>query len=128
MSAMSDYLEAKLLDHCFRNVVYTPPATVYLALYTVAPTDAAGGTQVSGGSYARQPISFSAAVSGIGKVSNSASLTFTNLPAGTIVAAGIFDALTVGNLMLWGTLSASRTVALGDNLTVALGDLSATFA
>lgn len=128
MTAMSDYLEAKLLDHTFRNVAYVPPTTVYLALFTIAPTDAGGGTEVAGGSYARQAAAFSVAVSPTGRVTNSATITFTNLPAGTVVAAALMDALTVGNLLTYLTLASSRTVVAGDNLTVAIADLSVTFA
>lgn len=127
MAAMTDYLEAKLLDHVFRNVAYTPPTTVYVALYTAAPTDAGGGTEVTGGSYARQSVAFSAAVSGPGTVSNSASITFTNMPAVTITHAAVLDALTAGNMLMHGALTASRTTAAGDNLSIAVGDLVLTF-
>lgn len=128
MTAMSDYLEVKLLDHTFRNVAYTPPVTVYVALYTAAPTDAGGGTEVVGGSYARQSVAFSAAITVTGKVSNSAVVTFSNMPAATVVATAILDAATAGNLLMYGALTASRTVIAGDNLTIAIGDLQLFFA
>ena len=51
--ALSDYLENKLIDHVFRGTAYTAPGTVYVALFTSACSDSAGGTEVSGGSYAR---------------------------------------------------------------------------
>jgi len=52
MAGKSDYLENKVLDHVLRNTSYTPPATVYLGLFTANPTDAGGGTEVSGNAYA----------------------------------------------------------------------------
>ena len=55
MAGFSDYLEDKVLDHVFGGTAYTAPTTLYVALYTVAPTDTGGGTEVSGGAYARQP-------------------------------------------------------------------------
>lgn len=64
MSSFSDYLENKVLDHVYRNVAYTAPTGTYLALYTVAPTDAGGGTEVTGGGYARQAITFGASSGG----------------------------------------------------------------
>lgn len=123
MTALSDYLEMKILDHVFRNVIYTPPTTIYLALFSVAPTDAGGGTEIVGGSYARQPIPLGAAQVPGGTVTNSAGLTFSNMPAITVVACAVMDAVTAGNFMMQGPPVANRTLAAGDNLTVAIGDL-----
>ena len=118
---LSDYLENKLLDHFLGTTSYTMPTTVYIGLYTVAPTDAGGGTQVTGGSYARQTAAFGAASSGA--TSNSANIDFTGMPAATTVAIGVFDALTAGNLLLWGTLTTNKTTDAGDTLRIATGDL-----
>ena len=60
----SNYLENKLIDHSLGTTTFTKPTTVYAALYTVAPSDSSAGTEVTGGSYARQAITFSAASSG----------------------------------------------------------------
>lgn len=127
MSAMSDYLETRLLDHVFRSVTYTPPTSIYLALFSVMPTDAGGGTEVTGGSYARQIVTFSAAVSPDGKIANSASLAYTNMPAVTIVGGAVGDAVTAGNLLMFGALPAPRVVTAGDNLVIAIGDFSLYF-
>ena len=61
--AFTDYLENKLLAHTFSNTAYTSPSTVYVALYTVAPTDSSVGTEVTGGGYARQSASFTTTAS-----------------------------------------------------------------
>ena len=118
---LSNYLENKLLDHFLGTAGYTMPTTVYVGLYTVVPTDAGGGTQVTGGSYARQSAAFAAAASGT--TSNSANIDFTGMPAATTVAIGIFDAITAGNLLLWGTLTTNKTTDAGDTLRIATGDL-----
>ena len=118
---LSDYLENKLLDHFLGTTSYTMPTTVYVALYTVAPDDTGGGTQATGGSYARQPATFAAAT--LGATSNSANIDFAGMPAATTVAIGVFDALTAGNLLLWGTLTANKTTDAGDTLRIATGDL-----
>jgi len=118
---ISDYLENKLLDHFLGTTAYTMPATIYVGLYTAAPSDAGGGTQVTGGSYARQTSTFTAASGGA--TSNTANIDFTNMPACTVVAIGVFDALTSGNLLVWGTLTANKTLDAGDTLRISAGDL-----
>ena len=87
---LTNYLENKLIDHFLGTTSYTMPAAVYIGLFTVAPTDAGGGTEVTGGSYARQAATFSAASSGA--TSNDTNIDFTGMPAATTVAIGIFDA------------------------------------
>lgn len=126
MAALSDYLEAALLNEVLRNVGYTPPATVYLALFTTATTDAGGGTEVTGGSYARQSITFSAASGGA--TSNSGAVSFSSMPAVTVTHAAIMDASTAGNMLFHGPLTASKTVGAGDTLTFAIGDIDVTLA
>ena len=125
MSSFSDYLEDAVLDHVFRNTALTSPTTVYLALYTVAPTDAGGGTEVTGGGYARQAITFGAASGGL--MSNTVAVSFTASGAnfGDVVAVGIFDALTVGNLLAWDGIT-SATVNDGDTINFPIGDIDLT--
>ena len=117
---LTNYLENKLLDHFLGTTPYTKP-TVYVGLFTVAPTDAGGGTEVTGGSYARQTAAFSAASSGT--TSNSANIDFTGMPAATTVAIAIFDASTSGNMLVYGTLTTNKTTDAGDTLRIATGDL-----
>lgn len=126
MASASDYLESKLRDHVLRNITYTSPATVYMAVYSVAPTDAGGGTEAVGGSYARKSVAF-AAGGAAGEATNSAAVDYPNMPAGTWVAAGLFDALSAGNLLLWALLTASKTTLAGETLSFAAGDIDAAF-
>jgi len=118
---LTNYLENKLLDHFLGTTAYTMPSPVYIALFTVAPTDAGGGTEVTGGSYARQTATFTAASSGA--TSNSANIDFTGMPAATTVAIAVFDALTSGNMLVYGTLTTNKTTDAGDTLRIATGDL-----
>jgi hypothetical protein len=113
MAAFSTYLANNLLNAVLRNVAYTLPATVYAGLYTVAPTAAGGGTEVSGNSYARVAATFGAASAG--SVTNSGTVTFPTSSGswGTVVAVGLFDALTSGNLLFFGNLAASVSVGSG---------------
>ena len=117
---LTNYLENKLLDHFLGTTAYTMP-TVYVGLFTVAPGDAGGGTEVTGGSYARQTAAFTAASSGA--TSNSANIDFTGMPAATTVAIALFDASTSGNMLVHGTLTTNKTTDAGDTLRIATGDL-----
>ena len=128
MASMTDYLEGKLRDHVLRNVAFTSPTTVYLALFTTATSDAGGGTEVSGGSYARQAVAFTAGAAGSGAADNTDPETFSNMPAVTVTHAALFDALTGGNMLMHAPLSAPKTVNAGDSLIFAAGDVDAVFA
>ena len=124
MAAISTYLANKLLDHTLRNVAYTPPSTVYLALYTSAPGAGDTGTEVSGGGYARQAVTFNPASGG--QVVNSADVVFPAATAswGTITHIGVRDAATGGNLLYYAALSTTKTIAEGDQIKFPAGQLS----
>ena len=119
MDAKTNYLEDALLNHVLRNTAFTSPTTVYVALFTATPGEAGGGTEVSGGSYARQAVTFAAPASGI--VANSGAVTFPTATAnwGTITSMAIFDAVTVGNMLYYGALAASKVVDNGDQISFA---------
>jgi hypothetical protein len=128
MPAKSTYLANKVLDQHFGLTEFDPPATVYIALYTSAPTAAGGGTEVSGGAYARAAIANNAAnfpAAAAGSKSNGTAVTFAQATAawGTVVAVGIFDALTNGNLLYFATLTTPRTVASSDTVSFPIGSL-----
>lgn len=126
MSAFSNYLETKILQHVLTNTAYTSPTTVYLGLHTADPTDAGTGTEVSGGSYARQSCAFT--VSG-DTGSNTSAVEFPTATAswGTVGWIAVWDNVTGGNLLFHGALTSSKTIASGDvfripasNLTISL--------
>jgi hypothetical protein len=125
--SFSNYLETEILDHVFGGNAYTAPTTMYLALYTVAPSDTGGGTEVSTVStgYARQAVAFT--VSG-NTASNTAAIEYATATAnyGTVVAVGVLDAETSGNLMAYASLSASKAIETGDVFRVPAGDLDIT--
>lgn len=125
MAELSNYLENKLLDHVLRNVSYTSPTTVYVGLYTSDPADDNSGTEVSGGSYARQILSVTTASGGI--VTSSADVTFPQATAswGTISHIGLLDAITSGNLLMHTALTTSKTIDSGDVLKISTGSLTA---
>lgn len=132
MAGKSDYLENKILDHILGGGDYTRPATLYVALFTAAPTDAGGGTEVTGGDYARLAVTndatnFPAAAGGA--KSNGAAFEFPEATDswGDIVAFGLYDASTAGNLLMWNNLSnGPKTIDSGDTARFKAGDLDFT--
>lgn len=129
-ASLSNYLENKLIDAFLRGQAYTMPATVYIGLATTTGSDAACGTEVSGGSYARVAVSSSmanwagtqsagstTASSGTGgTTSNNAAVTFPAPTAnwGSVTEFCIFDASTSGNLLFRDALTTPKTINNGD--------------
>ena len=114
----SNYLNNKFLNMIFNGAAFTPPTTLYCGLFTAAPTDAGGGTEVSGGAYARvavTPNSTNFPVTSTQSISNAIPITFPTATAnwGTVVAAAFFDAATGGNMLYWGPLSVNQTINSG---------------
>ena len=104
MSGFSDYLEDKVLDHVFGGNAFTAPTTLHVALYTSAPTDTGGGTEAA--------VEYPTATADYG----------------TVVAVGIFDASSSGNLLAYAALTANKTVSSGDVFRFDAGDLDITLA
>ncbi|MAL44564.1 hypothetical protein [Hyphomonas sp.] len=128
MSAMSDYLEEKLLNHVLRNTAFTPPSTVYIGLSTGSFGDDNSGTELSGNGYARQSIAFDAASGGVSDNTSNVDFPAATGSQGTITHFGLFDASSGGNLLIHGAFSAGKTVATGDILRIAAGELDITAA
>lgn len=130
MAALSNYAEKLLLDWMLTSGSATRPTSLYVALYTAAPSDSGGGTEVSLGGYTRQAVTFAAASSPGGTIANNAIVTFTASGAsfGTVTHLGIFDASTGGNLLVHGQLAVSKTVLDGDSLQFGVGNLIVTLA
>lgn len=117
MSAFpSNYVVNKINDQIFKGTAISLGTSRYLALYTTNPTAANTGTEASGGSYARQ--SFGVAASSGGTSTSSALVTFTSMSAGTYPYYGILDAITGGNLIVFGALIAPITANTGDNVVI----------
>lgn len=139
MSAASDYLENKLLDHSLRygTAPYTGASTVYIGLFT--SDDSTGATaanleagtltnEVSGNGYSRQSATFDAASGG--SSSNSGNITFTASGGnwGTITHVAVMDASTTGNVLFYGALTTSKTIEDGDSFQIATGNLTISLA
>lgn len=127
----SNYLENALLNWFKGTAFPAPPATTYVALYTAAPSDAGGGTEVTGGAYARVGIAAAgwSAISdnaGSGRISNSGTVTYAQATAnwGTVTHFGVFDTLTAGNLLRWAALGSPVAINSGTTASFAAGTLT----
>jgi hypothetical protein len=131
MASLSDYLENKIIDHILRATSYTAPATTYVGLLTAAPNDTGGGTEVTGGSYARVAVTsgtgaWNATGGTDGTTENTSAINFPTPSAGwgTVTHFGVYDASTAGNLLFYAALTTSKTINSGDAVSFAAGALS----
>jgi len=131
MSSFTDYTENLALTYLFTTGAATRPTAWYVGLFTAAPSDAGGGTEVSGNGYARK---VTGTISGSGTAT-----TFTNAAAiefaaasggnwGTIGWAAIFDASTSGNMLAWAPLTTAKAINDGDIFRIPASSLSITLA
>jgi hypothetical protein len=139
MSAASDYLENKVLDHVLTATTYTAPSTRYLALFVNtsgnAATNLEAGTLTdevvaSGTAYSRQAVTFASASSGTS--ATNATVTFSAATAdwGTITHVAVMDGGTrgSGNVLFWGAVTTSKTIQTGDTFQVSSGNLTVSLA
>lgn len=132
MAGKSDYLENEILDHVIGASAYTAPATLYIGLATAAITDATTGSTVTEADYtgyARVSVTNNAtnfpAASG-GAKSNANEIAFPEKTGGAddvVTYAFVADAATLGNILYWAALSASKTIQDGDVPRFVAGDL-----
>ena len=126
MAAFSNYAKTQVLNATLRNTAFTPPSALYIALYTTNPTATDTGSEVLGGSYLRQAISFDAPSGGA--VSNTYQIVFPEATAswGAVGYFGIRDALSGGNLWYYGAWTVAKTVTTGDQLQLNVNELTVT--
>lgn len=109
----------KIIDMILRNTSFTPATTLYVSLHTADPGNT-GASEVTGGSYARQTITFSAASNKT--TTNIADVTFANMPATTVTHVGIFSAVSGGTFWWGSALDTQRTTTAGDTFKINAGD------
>ena len=123
--SFSDTFETTVLTWSFTTSSATRPTEWHIALYTASPSDPGGGTEVTGGGYARQAVTFT--VSG-NTASNNAAIEWPVATAayGTVTDVGVFDASTGGNLIAYAALTTSKAIDTGDVFRLPSGDLDVT--
>lgn len=103
-------------------------------MFTATPSDSGGGTEVTGGSYVRKSVTnnttnFPAALgTSPSTKQNGTAITFVKASAdwGTIVAFGLHDAVSAGNLLYWGAVSPNKSVLNNDTAEFAANTLTIT--
>ena len=123
--SMSDYLEEKLINHTYGGTAFTQPTTWYIALFNTDPTDAGGGTELSGGGYTRKAFTPTIGASPTFVASNDADVVFPTATSdwSTINYVAVFDASTGGNMLDYGAITTPRTVLTDGVFKVLAGDL-----
>jgi hypothetical protein len=126
MSA-TNYLEDKFLQASLTGATYTGAANVYLALYSTAPGEAGGGTELSGSGYAREEVVFTVDT-GNGAATNTGNVSIGPATADwtTAVAYGIVDAATAGNILYTGGFAIPQTIRDGLSLEIGIGNITIT--
>ena len=135
MSAASNFLENKVLDHVLTATTYTAPLTRYLALYKNISGNAATNLEsgiltdeITGGSYQRKAVTFSAAVNGTS--STDVTVTFDTATAnwGTVTHVAVIDSLSGGQVLFWGAVTTPKVIETGDTFQVTAGNLTVSLA
>ncbi len=123
--SLSNTFETHTLNYLFTATSVTRPTAWYVALFTSNPDEDASGTEVSGGAYVRQSVTFT--VSG-NTASNSAAIEFPTATAsyGTVTHIGVFDASSGGNLIAYAALTTSKAIDTGDVMRIPASDLDVT--
>lgn len=120
----STYLADALLDHHLGGPDYTRPATVYIGLFTTLPAiGGVGGVEPSTGGYARVAVTndstnFPASSGGIKRNGTAIAWSAFSAAIGTVTGAGIWDSPSGGNMLRWGPLGTSRTLASGEGFEI----------
>lgn len=114
--SLSVYSEKKVLEHLLNVAAYTPPATLYLALFTSSAglenNTVGSQTEVVGNGYARLSVTGATgrnfAVDATPTGYNNGQWDFSPASGGgwgTITHMAIMDASTTGNVLVWYTLT-----------------------
>ena len=137
MSAASNYLENKVLDHVLTATAYSAPANRFLALFTGTSADVLGRLEAgtlsdevttSGSAYIRKAVTFGAASGG--SSATNATVTFDAATSnwGTVTCIAIMDAVSSGNVLFYGAVTTAKTIETGDTFQVSSGNLTVALA
>ena len=122
----SHYLENKLISATVRNLSYSTPEKVYLALYKTNPTKRDIGIEVTGDSYTRPNVTFAVPADGV--TQNSALITYAVATTnwGEVGWVGVMDSEEDGNLLYFTELENAKNILTGDQLKFKLNEITLT--
>ena len=127
MASFTDYTENLVLNWLLTTNSATRPTAWYVALFTAAPSDTGGGTEVSGNGYTRTATGTMTVAGTATTASNDAAIEFAAASGGnwgTITHAAIMDASTAGNMLAWAPLTTARTINDGDVFRIPAASLT----
>lgn len=137
MSAASNYLENKVLDHVLTSTAYTQPANRFLALFTGTAGDVLGRLEndtltdevtTSGSAYIRKAVTFAAASGGTSATNATVTFDAATSNWGTVTCIAIMDAVSAGNVLFYGQVTTAKTIESGDTFQVSSGNLTVSLA
>ena len=122
----SNDLANKIINCTLRKLAYTTPAQAYVALYTTDPTKDNTGTEVSGTTYTRQPVTMKLPDDGFSDNTNEMEWLIATEVWGTITHIGVMDAVVAGNLMYFTELLEPKNITVGDQFQITPTNLKLT--
>jgi hypothetical protein len=113
--SISNYAELKILEHTTGKTSWTMPTTVYVKLHTADAGE--DGTTAAATNATRVAAAWATAATG--SIATSATITWTSVSTTeTYTHWSLWDALTAGNCLWTGALSASAAVTAGDTFQI----------
>ena len=122
----SNYLANKLISATVRNVPYTTPSKVYLALFTTDPTKDNAGDEVDQASYNRQEVTFTTPENGVSTNANQIDWSTATSNWGNVGWVAIMDESSAGNKLYFTALDNAKEILSGDQFKIDAGKLSLT--
>ncbi len=115
--SISNYLETKIITDNLITVA------AYVSLHTADPGET-GTSELTGGSYVRKLAGLGAPSNGVS--TNGSDILWTGMPAATITHVSLWDAVSGGNCLWTGALTASKTLGAGDEFKLPASNLTVT--
>lgn len=132
---MTSYTQKKLQDNIYGLAAFVMPPVVYASIHTASPTDSgslANEVTTAASGYTR--IAVTSLMNGTdgttGIAANNASIIFgpALIDWGTVTYVAISDAITGGNMLLYGPLTEVQTTPIGESVQFSAGQYQSTFA
>jgi hypothetical protein len=126
--AFTNFTEDLVLDWLLTTGTATRPTQWHVGLFTAAPGETGGGTEVAGNNYSRKAVTFNVSGTAPTLATNASAIEFDPASAswGTITHIAVFDAATSGNMLVYAELSTSKAIGSGDVFRIPAGDLDIT--
>lgn len=122
---------SNMLSASIAAATYTATTSpVKLRLMSANNSSTAAGTEISGGGYTAGGSSLTAVLGSVsaGSVTNTSTLSYTNMPAVTTVGVEVWDSAGTPIRKWWGALTSNKATAAGDTLSFAASSITLTLA